>query len=229
VFLISADSIDHVSRMSVAVDDMFRNSPAPTRTEAEQVFDMEAVAMFGNVKGFILSISLAVLFATLMASATTVAMSIRERTREGHGTAHRELCPENNRGVICWRSGYAVPDGLVARWRRSLRTGKNSAATQGFRHFNATEMDSKNVPVKTRQTRLGHDDPRMNEFARVPLQHHDRGGRRCDEDRGARDHQRRFAWRIVSLHTRLFANGASPAVESQGKLGRGSEQKITYV
>ena len=31
----------------------------------------------------------------------------------------------------------------------------------GFRHFNATEMDSKNVPVKTRQTRLGHDDPRM--------------------------------------------------------------------
>jgi len=82
VFLISADSIDHVSRITVAVDDMFRNSPAPTRTEAEQVFDMDAVAMFGNVKGFILSISLAVLFATLMASATTVAMSIRERTRE---------------------------------------------------------------------------------------------------------------------------------------------------
>jgi len=32
---------------------------------------------------------------------------------------------------------------------------------KGFRHFNATEMDSNNVPVKTRQTRLGHDDPRM--------------------------------------------------------------------
>ncbi len=30
---------------------------------------------------------------------------------------------------------------------------------KGIRHFNATEMDSKNVPVKTRQTRLGHDDP----------------------------------------------------------------------
>ncbi|MGA3091285.1 MAG: FtsX-like permease family protein [Terriglobales bacterium] len=82
VFLISADSIDHVSRISLAIDGMFRNSPAPTRTEAEQVFDMDAVAMFGNVKGFILSISLAVLFATLMASATTVAMSIRERTAE---------------------------------------------------------------------------------------------------------------------------------------------------
>jgi pyruvate kinase len=34
-------------------------------------------------------------------------------------------------------------------------------ALNGFRHFNATMMDSHNVPVKTRQTRLGHDDPRM--------------------------------------------------------------------
>src|SRR5215831_4753322 len=61
---------------------MFRNSPAPTRTEAEQTFDMDAVVMFGNGKAFILSICLAVLFATLLVSATTVVMSIRERTRE---------------------------------------------------------------------------------------------------------------------------------------------------
>ena len=32
---------------------------------------------------------------------------------------------------------------------------------KGFRHFNATIMDANNVPVKTRQTRLGHDDPRI--------------------------------------------------------------------
>lgn len=32
---------------------------------------------------------------------------------------------------------------------------------KAFRHFNATMMDAKNVPVKTRQTRLGHDDPRQ--------------------------------------------------------------------
>jgi len=36
----------------------------------------------GNVKAFILSICFAVLFATLLVSATTMAMSIRERTRE---------------------------------------------------------------------------------------------------------------------------------------------------
>ena len=82
VFLISADSVEHLARITVAVDDMFRNSTAPTRTEAESAFDMDAVAMFGNVKAFILSISLAVLFATILVSATTLAMSIRERTRE---------------------------------------------------------------------------------------------------------------------------------------------------
>jgi integrase len=41
------------------------------------------------------------------------------------------------------------------------RLGIKQRGLKGFRHFNATEMDSKNVPVKTRQTRLGHDDPRM--------------------------------------------------------------------
>jgi putative ABC transport system permease protein len=38
--------------------------------------------MMGNVKAFILSICLAVVFATLLVSANTIAMSIRERTRE---------------------------------------------------------------------------------------------------------------------------------------------------
>ena len=80
--MISADSIEHVAQIAVAIDDMFRNSPASTRTEAEQAFDTDMVAMFGNVKAFILSIGLAVLFATLLVSATTVAMSIRERTSE---------------------------------------------------------------------------------------------------------------------------------------------------
>jgi putative ABC transport system permease protein len=38
--------------------------------------------MLGNVKAFLLSISLAVVFAILLVSANTMAMSIRERTRE---------------------------------------------------------------------------------------------------------------------------------------------------
>ena len=82
LFLIQADSPQNVSHISDAVDAMFHNSPEPTRTEAERAFDTDMIAMFGNVKAFILSISLAVLFATLLVSSNTIAMSIRERTRE---------------------------------------------------------------------------------------------------------------------------------------------------
>jgi putative ABC transport system permease protein len=82
LFLIQADSPQNVSHISSAVDAMFHNSPEPTRTEAERVFDIGLIAMFGNVKAFILSISLAVLFTTLLVSGNTIAMSIRERTPE---------------------------------------------------------------------------------------------------------------------------------------------------
>jgi putative ABC transport system permease protein len=82
LYLIQADSPRNVSRISSAVDAMFHNSPEPTRTEAERAFDVDLISMFGNVKAFILSISLAVLFTTLLVSGNTIAMSIRERTRE---------------------------------------------------------------------------------------------------------------------------------------------------
>jgi putative ABC transport system permease protein len=82
LYLIQADSPQSVSRISRAVDNMFHNSPAPTRTEAERAFDIDLISMFGNVKAFILSISLAVLFTSLLVSGNTMAMSIRERTRE---------------------------------------------------------------------------------------------------------------------------------------------------
>ena len=82
LYLIQADSPQSVSRISQAVDSMFHNSPQPTRTEAERAFDVDMISMFGNVKAFILSISLAVLFTSLLVSGNTIAMSIRERTRE---------------------------------------------------------------------------------------------------------------------------------------------------
>src|SRR5260370_38118971 len=61
---------------------MFRNSPEPTKTESEKAFQLSFINSIGNVKAFILSICLAVVFATLLVSANTMAMSIRERTRE---------------------------------------------------------------------------------------------------------------------------------------------------
>jgi len=81
-FAVLADSTDAVPRVSDAIDEMFRNSPQPTKTETEKAFTLGFVAMLGNVKAFILGISGAVVFAILLVSANTMAMSIRERIRE---------------------------------------------------------------------------------------------------------------------------------------------------
>jgi putative ABC transport system permease protein len=81
-FTILADSPEDVQKIGPAVDEMFRNSPQPTRTETEAAFQLGFLAMLGNVKAFILSICGAVVFAILLVSANTMAMSIRERTRE---------------------------------------------------------------------------------------------------------------------------------------------------
>lgn len=81
-FSVLAANPSDVSTITSTIDDMFRNSPQPTKAESEKAFGLEFVAMMGNVKAFILSICSAVVFATLLVSANTMAMSIRERTRE---------------------------------------------------------------------------------------------------------------------------------------------------
>jgi putative ABC transport system permease protein len=81
-FNILADSPDNVPKVAEGIDALFRNSPQPTKTESEKAFQLSFINSIGNVKAFILSICLAVVFATLLVSANTMAMSIRERTRE---------------------------------------------------------------------------------------------------------------------------------------------------
>ncbi len=82
MFAILADTSDAVPKIASAVDTMFHDSPEPTKTESEKAFQLSFINSIGNVKAFILSICFAVVFATLLVSATTMAMSIRERTRE---------------------------------------------------------------------------------------------------------------------------------------------------
>ncbi len=76
------DSADHVAQASRIIDDMFRNSPLQTKTESEKAFQLGFIASLGNVKAFILGICGAVVFAIMLVSANTMAMSIRSRTRE---------------------------------------------------------------------------------------------------------------------------------------------------
>src|SRR6266542_4801755 len=81
-YTILAKSPEDVPKINAAVDEMFRNSPKPTKTETEKAFQLGFLAMLGNVKAFILSIDGAVVFAILLVSANTMAMSIRYCTRE---------------------------------------------------------------------------------------------------------------------------------------------------
>src|SRR5436305_11576177 len=81
-FGILVDSPQHVDQVSHDVDAMFANAPEPTRTETEKAFGLSFLAMLGNVKAFILVIASASVFTILLVSGNTMAMSIRERTRE---------------------------------------------------------------------------------------------------------------------------------------------------
>jgi putative ABC transport system permease protein len=81
-FGVLADSPQAVPLIAKDIDAAFRNTDRPTKSESEKAFNLDFIAMMGNVKAFILSICAAVVFATLLVSANTMAMSIRERTRE---------------------------------------------------------------------------------------------------------------------------------------------------
>ncbi|HXY78750.1 MAG TPA: ABC transporter permease [Candidatus Acidoferrales bacterium] len=81
-YVAQIDSPDHVAQASKEIDDMFRNSPLQTKTESEKAFQLGFVASLGNVKAFILGICGAVVFAIMLVSANTMAMSVRSRTRE---------------------------------------------------------------------------------------------------------------------------------------------------
>ena len=76
------DTAEHMPVAAHAIDDMFHGTPVPTKSESEQAFKLDFINTLGSVKAFILGICGAVLFTTLLVCANTMAMSIRERTRE---------------------------------------------------------------------------------------------------------------------------------------------------
>jgi putative ABC transport system permease protein len=77
-----ADTAANVPRISRAIDTMFDNSPYPTRTESEKEFGRSFLAFLGNIKLFLAAVCGAVTFTIMLVSANTVAMAVRERTRE---------------------------------------------------------------------------------------------------------------------------------------------------
>lgn len=82
LLVVLAESAEAVPRLTAAVDDLFRNATVQTKTETERAFELSFLAFLGNVKAFFMLISAAVTFTVLLITANTMAMSVRERTRE---------------------------------------------------------------------------------------------------------------------------------------------------
>lgn len=82
IFYVRIDDPKNANRISQEVDELYRNSPAQTKTETEQAFGIGFLSLLGNVKMFLAAISAAVMFTILLVSGNTMAMSVRERVRE---------------------------------------------------------------------------------------------------------------------------------------------------
>lgn len=82
MFQVQAENAEVLPHIAKAIDDMFAESTAPTKTESEKAFGLQFIAFLGNVKVFLMSICAAVTFTILLVSGNTMAMSVRERVRE---------------------------------------------------------------------------------------------------------------------------------------------------
>ena len=82
LYYLKVDSGESVPRVAAAIDKMFENSDAPTKTLTEKQFQLQFMEMMGNVKLLINGISIIILFAVTLIVANTVAMSARERVTE---------------------------------------------------------------------------------------------------------------------------------------------------
>ncbi|HZN09893.1 MAG TPA: FtsX-like permease family protein [Pyrinomonadaceae bacterium] len=81
-FSIMANSAGDVPRIAQTIDSMFVNSDAPTKTESEREFALSFQTMMGGMKQFMYGIMAAITFSVLLVMGNTMAMTVRERTKE---------------------------------------------------------------------------------------------------------------------------------------------------
>jgi putative ABC transport system permease protein len=81
-FVLRIDDPSAAPQVAKAIDDQFRNSPAPTKTGTEAAFSAGFATMWGNVSLLMNTIGMAVVFAILLVTANAMMMNQRERTSE---------------------------------------------------------------------------------------------------------------------------------------------------
>jgi putative ABC transport system permease protein len=73
---------DDAVAVAKAIDDRFANSPFETRTDTEKAFAAGWVKQMGNIQFLIMTIGSVVFFTLLLVTGNTMAIAVRERTRE---------------------------------------------------------------------------------------------------------------------------------------------------
>ncbi len=73
---------DEAGQVSRAIDALFQNSDAPTRTETEKAFTASFISMAGNLALLLNGIGIAVTFTILLVVANTMSIAVRERRTE---------------------------------------------------------------------------------------------------------------------------------------------------
>lgn len=82
VYVVRLADPNSAAATAAAVDKVFENSSAETRTETEKAFQLGFVTMMGNIKGAVRIISTFVLAGFLLVAVNTMIMAARERIRE---------------------------------------------------------------------------------------------------------------------------------------------------
>ncbi len=81
-YLIQLEDPAAGATVSGAVDALFANSSAQTKTATEKAFSASFASQIGDVGAIVTYVGIAVLFSMLLVTATTMAQAVRERTAE---------------------------------------------------------------------------------------------------------------------------------------------------
>ena len=82
IIFIKCKNADIMPSLGKKIDDLYRNSDFPTRTQTEEAFSKMFADMLGDLKYAIYWIGLAVVVALLFVAGNAMAMAMRERTTE---------------------------------------------------------------------------------------------------------------------------------------------------
>jgi putative ABC transport system permease protein len=82
MYWLKVDDPKNMAAISKTIDDMFRNSEYPTETFTEKEFQLQFLAMMGNIKLMFHAISICSIFMVILLAAITMSMSARERVTE---------------------------------------------------------------------------------------------------------------------------------------------------